>query len=80
MMSFESFKEKIKISYNRRRYGSRNNPQFFCWAYVTYKGEIYSLGDPYPAVNWKKAALDETLFNLYRQVTGQLKEIYFQVV
>jgi hypothetical protein len=47
------------ISFARRRY---SNGACFCWATVaTPDGEVISLGDPWPGMQWPKAELERAV-------------------
>lgn len=46
------------VTFQRRRYGTG---AFFCWANVIINGEAHSVGDPYPAVNWKRSDLESAV-------------------
>lgn len=47
----------LTFTFERRRYGSGANTQFYCWASVLNGHQSVSLGDPWPASNWPKREL-----------------------
>jgi hypothetical protein len=54
--------------FERRRYGT----QTYTWAWVEYVGEYLPLGDPYPAINWKKSELEAaTLSAITKYLEGK---------
>ncbi len=48
----------LTFVFERRSYG---RGQFYCWAYVLNGAESISMGDPWPASNFKRSALMEPL-------------------
>ena len=45
----------VAVAFTRRRYGR----QSYCWADVYVRGRWVCLGDPWPAVNWRRAELQK---------------------